>query len=87
MLIISVPDIDLKTGHLTRWETSSRYYELRLFQDLFGTPIALRIWGLRDGTGHHELRTILASDTECLLMYRAVAKRLASRSYQLCKTL
>lgn len=43
--MIAVPPIDLKRGHVARWESATRFYELRLFRDLFGYPVALRKWG------------------------------------------
>lgn len=37
--MIAVPSIDLKQGHVARWESATGFYELRLFRDLFGYPV------------------------------------------------
>jgi hypothetical protein len=32
----------------SRWERDSRYYELRVQQDLFGHWLLIRVWGRKD---------------------------------------
>lgn len=42
----------------SRWEKDTRYYELRLQQDLWGDWVLLRVWGRKDtalGQIRHEL--------------------------------
>ena len=39
----------------SRWERDSRYYELHLRQDLFGTRVLTRVWGGK-GTALEQIR-------------------------------
>ncbi len=83
--MIAVPPIDLKQGHVARWESTTRFYELRLFRDLFGSPVALRTWGHKDGTRIRTLQTILEADHQCAPLFRLVIRRMRGRPYTLCK--
>lgn len=44
-----------ETGLHSRWERDTRYYELRVQQDLFGDWLLTRIWG-RKGTALGQIR-------------------------------
>lgn len=45
----------------SRWERESRYYELRLQQDLFGDWLLMRVWGQR-GSALGQIRRELCSN-------------------------
>ena len=47
----------------SRWERESRYYELRLQQDLFGDWVLMRVWGQR-GSALGQIRRDLCTDYE-----------------------
>ncbi len=84
-MMIAVPSIDLKQGHVARWESATGFYELRLFRDLFGYPVALRTWGQKDGTRIRTLQTVLETDDRCAPLFRLVIRRMRGRPYTLCK--
>lgn len=67
----------------SRWEKDSRYYELRVQQDLFGDWLLTRIWGQR-GSALGQLRHDLCADrAEALARYAEAEVRREKRGYRL----
>jgi len=69
----------------SRWERDTRYYELRVQQDLFGNWLLTRVWGRRGsalGQIRHELCESYAVG---LAKYAEAEIRRAKRGYQCCR--
>jgi len=48
----------------TRWESSQRWYEVILTQDLLGDWIVLRAWGGKDSHRHGQKTDLVSSEVE-----------------------
>ena len=70
----------------SRWEKYTRYYELRVQQDLWGQWLLTRVWGRRGsalGQIRHELCESYAAD---LVKYAEAEVRRGKRGYQLIRS-
>jgi predicted DNA-binding WGR domain protein len=66
----------------SRWERDSRYYELRVQQDLFGDWLLTRVWG-RKGSALGQIRHELCADqAEANARYAEAAIRRGKRRYR-----
>lgn len=71
------------TGQHSRWEKDTRYYELRVQQDLFGHWLLTRVWG-RKASALGQIRHELCADqAEANARYAAAAARREKRGYRL----
>jgi predicted DNA-binding WGR domain protein len=65
----------------SRWERDTRYYELRVQQDLFGHWLLTRVWG-RKGSGLGQIRHAVCVDqTEANARYIKAEARRKKRGY------
>ncbi len=65
-----------------RWETDSRYYVARIFQDMFGTWLVDRIWGGRHNHISNSMSVVTASYEEAVTLLNAIHKRRVQRGYR-----
>ena len=66
----------------SRWEKNTRYYELRVQQDLFGDWLLTRVWG-RKGSALGQMRHELCVDqADANTRYAEAVIRRAQRDYQ-----
>lgn len=70
-----------ETVRYSRWEKATRYYALRMQQDLFGHWLLTRSWGRR-GSALGQIRHELCNDaTEAQSRYDQAAVRRGQRGY------
>jgi len=65
-----------------RWEKGSRYYEVRLHQDLWGDWVLTQVWGRRDTALGRVVHTPCTSYEEGYERLAAVRVRRESRGYK-----
>lgn len=64
-----------------RWETTSRYYVVRLYQDLFGDWIVESVWGgLHNKLGNRQ-QQVLASYQDALALLLQINRQRHARHY------
>ena len=74
-------DYESELWHQSRWEKATRYYVLRLEQDLFGDWVLTRVWG-RKGTALGQLRRgFIVSHAEGLARLQKEETRRQGRGY------
>ena len=72
-----------ETGLHSRWERDTRYYELRVQQDLFGDWLLTRIWG-RKGTALGQIRHELCESYAAgIVKFKQAEVRRDKRGYRL----
>lgn len=66
-----------------RWETSTRYYESRIYVDIFGDLVLEKIWGSLSSRrgGHH---VVAVGGDDCLRSLRIIERERAQRGYRDC---
>ena len=65
----------------SRWERDTRYYELRLQQDLWGDWLLTRVWGGK-GTALGQIRRELCSGySDGLALYASASDKRMKRGY------
>lgn len=67
----------------TRWETDTRYYEVRLLRDLFGDVVMMRSWGGRGTALGRTMNTAHASEESAQRALRIITRTRARRGYRL----
>lgn len=65
-----------------RWEKETRYYEVHLQQDLWGTWVLTRIWGRRGSPMGQVRRIPCASYAEAMKQLAAVRSQRKKREYE-----
>jgi predicted DNA-binding WGR domain protein len=67
----------------SRWEKDTRYYELRVQQDLLGDWLLTRIWGRKDSALGQLRHDVCADQLEANARYAAAEVRRQRRGYSL----
>lgn len=67
----------------SRWEKDTRYYELRVQQDLWGQWLLTRVWGRRDSAMGQIRHELCAGYAAANARYAEAEIRRAKRGYQL----
>lgn len=64
-----------------RWETSSRYYAVRVYQDFFGDWVIHKVWGgLQNNLGNCDQQVVRSFEDAAIVVHR-ICKERRSRGY------
>jgi predicted DNA-binding WGR domain protein len=69
------------TWRHSRWERDTRYYELRVQQDLFGHWLLTRVWGRKDSALGQIRHEVCVDQAEANTRYVAAEVRREQRGY------